>query len=196
LTGFDYLSVDCRATTGYAICDIWASNTYSTQPYTYYTKIASQTVGTTVVTITPSISASYKFFAVHVSVSSNAYRNNRLLIDSLTLAKSYPLTGIAISGADTIGLANEGQLYAYSVIATYSNGATKDVTKASTLTSSLVNTMKLGVQTLSVSYKGFTASKDRSGHQRECGGEQDDPGCDLYRRDLQQRRRHFNRSAS
>ena len=160
LTGFDYLSVDCRATTGYAICDIWASNTYSTQPYTYYTKIESQTVGTTVVTITPSISASYKFFAVHVSVYSNTYRNNRLLIDSLTLAKSYPLTGIAISGADTIGLANEGQLYAYSVIATYSNGATKDVTKASTLTSSLVNTMKLGVQTLSVSYKGFTASKD------------------------------------
>ena len=159
LTGFDYLSVNCRATTGTAICNIWASNTYSTAPYTYYTKIASETMSTSDADVTPTISASYKFFAVHVAVSSNSYRNNRLLINTLTLAKSYPLTGIAISGADTIGLADEGKPYEYAVIATYSNGATKDITKAATLTTPLINTMKLGLQTLSVSYKGFTASK-------------------------------------
>jgi hypothetical protein len=159
LTGFDYLSVNCRATTGTAICNIWASNTYSTTPYSSYTKIASETMSTSDADVTPTISASYKFFAVHVAVSSNFSRNNRLLINTLTLAKSYPLTGIAISGADTIGLADEGKPYAYTVIATYSNGATKDITKAATLTTPLINTMKLGLQTLSVSYKGFTASK-------------------------------------
>lgn len=160
LEGFDYISVNCRATTGTANCNIWASNTYSTSPYDSYTKIASETMSTTAADVTPTIPASYKFFAVHVSVSSNTSRNNRLLINSLTLAKSYPLTGIAISGADSIGLANEGEPYDYSVIASYSNGATKDVTKAATLTTSLVDAMRLGVQTLGVSYEGFSVSKD------------------------------------
>jgi hypothetical protein len=159
LEGFDYISVNCRATTGTANCNIWASNAYSNSPYDSYTKIASETMSTAAADVTSTISASYKFFAVHVSVSSNSYRNNRLLINSLTLAKSYPLTGIAISRADSIGFANEGEPYDYSVIASYSNGATKDVTKAATLTTSLINTMRLDVQTLGVSYEGFSASK-------------------------------------
>ncbi|OPZ37040.1 MAG: hypothetical protein BWY98_00249 [Tenericutes bacterium ADurb.BinA155] len=137
------------------------ATSFSTDPYNEYSNLYTSVALTT----------SYQTFTINSSsvvsdtyfiVGSYCYYWSSLpdvIISNITF-NYRTLTSITLDGADSIGFANEGTVYDYAVTGHYSDGSTADITKLATVTSSLVNTMKLGVQTMSVSYGGFTASKD------------------------------------
>ena len=164
LEGYTSITVTARLSAEYSDYPVYlivaTDSSFSTYPTYYYTELFTSTALTTSdQTFTISLASTTDTF---FEIGSYCYGWSSLpdvIFSSVTF--HYPtLTSITVDGANSIGLANEGSVYDYVVTAHYDDGTTMDVTKTATLTSSVINTMKLGVQTMSVSYKGFTASKN------------------------------------
>jgi hypothetical protein len=133
-------------------------DSFSTDPMTAYDTLYSRTLTTSAQTFDFDVSSySYSYYAIGGYTS--AWKSLPSLICTSVIFTARSLTSISLSGADSIPFANNALAYPYTVMANYNDGTSEGVSSLVSVASA-IDTMKLGSQTLAVTYQGFSASKE------------------------------------
>lgn len=136
---------------------VMVSDTYFSDPMSYYSALSSRTLSTSYQSFDYDVSSyGMTYFAVGCYTRATGTLPD-VVFQSITFS-TRAMTSLSLSGDSSIHFANDALPYPYTATANFNDQTTENVTTMATVNSS-IDTMKLGSQTLSVSYGGFTATK-------------------------------------